>query len=103
MITIAILDGAFESKVTSMEDILRIRVCPPRRSLEFRWRAQIMKSPIFRQAERTSTGIQTSPAKALRYHTYLYYLQRLGLQAGLIQILGGYVIRRGASEAVEGM
>ncbi|KIX01209.1 uncharacterized protein Z518_08934 [Rhinocladiella mackenziei CBS 650.93] len=34
-------------------------------------------------------------------HTYLYYLQRLGLQAGLMQILGGYVLRRGAGEAVE--
>jgi hypothetical protein len=96
MIIAAILDDAFESKVTSMEDILRIRVRPPRRSLEFRWRAEMMKKPIFRQAERTSTGIQTSPTKALRYHTYLYYLQRLGLQAGLMQILGAYVIRRGA-------
>ncbi|KAK5562715.1 hypothetical protein LTR43_011671, partial [Exophiala xenobiotica] len=101
MIIVAILDDAFESKVTSMEDILRIRVRPPRRSLEFRWRAEMMKKPIFRQAERTSTGIQTSPTKALRYHTYLYYLQRLGLQAGLMQILGAYVIRRGAGEAVE--
>ncbi len=74
MITIAILDDAFESRVTSMEDILRVRVRPPRRSLEFRWRAQMLKKPIFRQAERTSTGIQTSLTKALRYHTYLYFL-----------------------------
>lgn len=103
MITVVILDNAFESKVTSMEDILRTRVRPPRRSLEFKWRAEMLKKPIFRQAERTSTGIQTSPTKALRYHTYLYYLQRLGLQAGLMQILGAYVIRRGAGEAVEGM
>lgn len=40
---------------------------------------------------------------ALRYYTYLYYLQRLGLQAGFMQILGAYAIRRGAGEAVEGM
>jgi Protein of unknown function (DUF3435) len=103
MIVITILDTAFESKVTSMEDILRTRVRPPRRSLEFRWRSDKLKTPVFRQAERTAAGIQTSPTKALRYYTYLYFLQRLGLQAGLMQILGGYVIRRGAGEAVEGM
>lgn len=103
MITTAILDNAFESKVTSMEDILRTRVRPPRRSLEFKWRANMLKKPVFWQAERTSTGIQTSPTKALRCYTYLCFLQRLGLQAGLMQILGGYVLRRGAGEAVEGI
>lgn len=101
MIVLALLDDAFESNVTSMEDILRIRVRPPRRSLEFHWRADKLKTPIFRQAERTPTGIETSPTTALRYHTYLYYLQRLGLAAGFMQILGGYLIRRGSGEAVE--
>jgi Protein of unknown function (DUF3435) len=102
MITIAILDDAFEAKITSVEDILYTRVRVPRRSLEFRWRAGMLKKPIFRLAERTPNGIETSPTKALRYYTYLYYLQRLGLQAGFMQILGAYAIRRGAGEAVEG-
>lgn len=35
MIVLALLDDAFESNVISMEDILRVRVRPPRRSLEF--------------------------------------------------------------------
>lgn len=61
-----------------------------------------MKTPIFRQAERNSAGVKTSPVKALRYHTYLYFLQRLGLEAGFMQILSAYAIRRGAGEAVEG-
>lgn len=39
---------------------------------------------------------------ALRYHTYLYYLQRLGLAAGFMKLLCGYDIRRGAGEAVDG-
>lgn len=36
MITITILDEAFESKVISMEDILRARVRSPRRNLTYR-------------------------------------------------------------------
>jgi Protein of unknown function (DUF3435) len=35
MITIAILDNAFESNVASMEDILRTRVLAPCHSLDF--------------------------------------------------------------------
>ncbi|KAF2471333.1 uncharacterized protein BDR25DRAFT_223650 [Lindgomyces ingoldianus] len=101
MITIALLDNAFESKVRFVEEILRIRVRAPRRSLEFCWRSDMLKTPIFRQAERITTGIHTSPTKALRYYTYLYYLQRLGLRAGFMQILTAYAIRRGAGEAVE--
>jgi Protein of unknown function (DUF3435) len=102
MITVAILDDVFKAKITSVEDILYTRVCILRRSLEFRWRAGMQKKPIFRLAERTLNSIETSPTKALRYYTYLYYLQRLGLQAGFMQILGAYAIRRGAGEAVEG-
>ena len=102
MITIAILDNAFEAKITSVEDVLSKRVRAPRRSLDFRWRVDIRKMPIFRQAGRTANGIETLPTKALRYHTYLHYLQRLGIQAGFMQILSAYAIRRGAGEAVEG-
>lgn len=57
MITIAILDNAFESGITSVEDILRTRVRAPRHSLEFNWRQDKLKTPIFRQAERIATGI----------------------------------------------
>ena len=101
--TIAILDNAFKSKIKTVEEILRTRVKAPRRSLEFDWDPEKMKTPIFRHAEPSVTGIQTSPTKALRYHTYLYYLQRLGLEAGFMQILGAYAIPRGSGEAVDGM
>lgn len=100
MITMAILDDAFESRVSSMNDILRVRVRPPRRSLEFKWRECRRR---FSGILSAATVIQTSPTKVLRYHTYLYYLQRLGLAAGLMQILGGYIIRRGVGESVKGI
>lgn len=103
MITMAILDNAFDADVKSVEDVLRTRVRAPRHSLTFDWRPECLQTPIFRQAEHCARGVQTSPTKALRYHTYLYYLQRLGLQTGFMQILGSYCIRRGAGEAVESM
>jgi hypothetical protein len=84
MITIAILDNAFASDVVSVGDILKTRVRAPRRSLEFNWRSDVLKTPIFRQADSCGTVVQTSPTKALRYYTYLYYLQRLGLQSGFM-------------------
>ena len=102
MIGIAILDDAFDSKVKSVEDVYYTRVKAPRHSLEFKWKPEKLKTPIFRQAERTATGVETSLTKALRYYTYLYYLQRLGLAAGFMQILTAYTIRRGVGEAVEG-
>ncbi|KAI9776368.1 MAG: hypothetical protein M1816_005335, partial [Peltula sp. TS41687] len=76
MVTIAIIDDAFESKIKS-------------------------KTPIFRQAVSSTNGVQTSDRKALRYHTYLYYIQRLGFAAGFPQILEPYQIRRGSGEAVD--
>ena len=103
MITIAILDDAFDSGIKSVEQVFRTRVKAPRHSLHFWWKDSKKKTPIFRQAEPSATGIQTSDNKALRYYTYLYYLQRLGLVAGFMQILGAYVIRRGSGEAVDCM
>jgi hypothetical protein len=102
MITIALLDNAFKANIRSIKDIYRIRVRAPRYSLEFDWRPDILQTPIFRQAERTPTGIQTS-RKALRYDTYLYYLQRLGIMTAFMQLLTGYCIRRGTGESVQGI
>lgn len=102
MVAIAILDNAFEPKFQSVEDIFRTRVRAPRNSLQLKWNQEKLKVSIFRQAEASPNGVVTSGVKALRYATYLYYLQRLGLAAGFMQILGAYVVRRGAGEAVDG-
>ncbi|KAJ9155542.1 DUF3435 domain protein [Pleurostoma richardsiae] len=106
MVTMGFLDNAFDSDIRSVEEFYRVKVPPSRRSLEFRWKKEILDIPVFRQAVQTSDGLRTSPpipgeAEALHYHTYLYYLQRLGLACGLMQILTAYMIRRGAGEAVE--
>jgi hypothetical protein len=103
MIAIAIVDDAFEYDFKGVADLFRKRVRPPRRSIHLKWKKSILKTPIFRQTVPSAQGIRTSPSKALRYHTYLYYLQRLVLHVGFPQILGPYSLRRGAGEAVDGM
>lgn len=100
---LALLDQAFEANIQTVQDFYKIKVLPPRRSLEFDWRKDIRDKPIFRQAVSTDDGtVRTSDTEALRYHTYLYYLQRLGLVTGFLQILNPYCIRRGSGEGVEG-
>jgi hypothetical protein len=107
MIVIAVLDDALESYVIkSVEDISRLWVKVPRNSYQLKWKDEIQKPPIFRQAVSTASGVQTSDTsepKALRYHTYLHYLQRIGLLTGFPQLLCPYDTRRGAGEAVNGM
>ncbi|OAA52162.1 hypothetical protein BBO_00003 [Beauveria brongniartii RCEF 3172] len=103
LLALALLDNAFEAEIRSVENFYKVNVQAPRRSYDFYWKEDIKDTPIFRQAVVASDGtIQTSPTEALRYHTYLYYLQRLGLTTGFMQILNPYCIRRGSGEAVEG-
>ena len=62
MIVIALLDNAFFSKVTFGRRDYRTRVHAPRHSLEFKWHPDKLKAAnLLRQAERTGTGIETSP------------------------------------------
>ena len=42
----------------------------------------------------------THDMKPLKYHTYLYFLQRLSLAVGMIRAMGPYDLRRGTGEAV---
>ncbi|KAM7210274.1 Protein of unknown function (DUF3435) domain containing protein [Rhypophila decipiens] len=94
MVTLAILDQAFKAEVSSVDDIYKIRVTPPRHSLEFDWKEDFLDIPV-------SGNVGTSTTQPIRYHTYLGYLQRLGMLSGFMQILTCYMIRRGSGEAVE--
>lgn len=102
MVALAILDQAFKAEVASVEDVYKIRVMPPRRSLEFHWKEHILDIPVFRQPQSSAGNLGTSPTQPIRYHTYLGYLQRLGMLSGFMQILTCYMIRRGSGEGVEG-
>ena len=103
MIALAVIDDAFEADITSIEHIFRLRVRAPRRSLQLKFKKEMLGKPIFRRAESTIDGVRTSVTKALRYHTFLYYHQRLGKATGFPQILKPYDIRRGTGNALDGM
>jgi hypothetical protein len=103
MIVIGMLDNAFELEPSCVEDLFKVRVeTRYRYTTRLRWKRDWENRPIFRQAVPTPDGIQTSKDEPLRYHTFLYYLQRLGMMVGLMQILNPYNIRRGTGEAVDG-
>jgi len=101
MIAIGILDNAFKLGFERAEDIFKLRVDRRRQTMRLRWKASWENKPVFRQAVPTSDGVQTSKDEPLRYHTFLYYLQRLGMMAGMMKILNPYNIRRGTGEAVD--
>ena len=102
MIVLTILDDAFESDIESVEQIFGVRVRAPRRSVELKFKKSMLGVPIFRQAVSSINRVRTSPTKALRYFTFLYYLQRLGMATGFMQILAPYDIRRGTGNELDG-
>lgn len=101
VVAMAILDDAFESNIRSVEEILSTRVLAPRRSLRLKFDKSKLNIPICRQPVSTAYGIRTHEMKPLKYHTYLYYLQRLSLAVGMIKAMKPYDLRRGTGEAVD--
>jgi len=92
MITIAIVDDAFEFNIKSPEQLFQIWVKKSWCSLHLRWKKSILKTSIFHQAVPSVNEVQTFNIKVLHYHTYLYYLQQLGFAVGFSQILTPYNI-----------
>lgn len=101
VVAMAFLDGAFESKIRSIEGIFASRVESPRHSLQLRFVKEKLNLPICRQPISTHCGISTHEIKPLKYHTYLYYLERLSLAVGMPRAMKPYDLRRGTGEAVE--
>ncbi|CAG8258763.1 unnamed protein product [Penicillium olsonii] len=101
VVAMAFLDGAFESRIRSIEDIFASRVEPPRYSLQLRFVKEKLNVPICRQPISTHCGISTHEIKPLKYHTYLYYLERLSFAVGMPRAMKPYDLRRGTGEAVE--
>jgi hypothetical protein len=109
LLALAIHDQAFEVEAfrTSPAKIFHCEIPLHKKCLALKWRAEILDNPIFRQPTK-STGVksasvwstpQTAPLKS---STWLRYLKRLGLNAGLEHPFTQYSIRRGALDAING-
>jgi Protein of unknown function (DUF3435). len=101
VLAMAILDDALLANIRSVEDIFKTRVSLPRRSLRLDFKKDKLNVPICRQPVSTSSGMTTDHIKPLKYHTYLYFLQRLSLAVGMIRAMKPYDLRRGTGEAVD--
>jgi hypothetical protein len=100
VIIMAILDDAFESNIRSVEEVFSSHLLAPRRSNRLKFRKDRLNVPVCQQPISTGYGNRTHDMKLLKYHTYLYYLQRLSLAAGMILAMRPYDLRRGTGEAV---
>jgi hypothetical protein len=103
ILSLAFADDAFEApSLRSAHDVYRMKVPTYKNSIQLRWKEEMAKVPIFRQATRTVDGLRTSSTRALRYSTFNYYLERLGRVTGFEDKLAGYCVRRGTGNAVDG-
>jgi Protein of unknown function (DUF3435) len=84
VIIFALDDDAFKADIKSVKDIFRIGVQAPRHSVQLRFKKSILGTLIVRQAAPSTYGVHTSPTKALRYKTFLYYFQQLGMASGMM-------------------
>ncbi len=87
---------------THAEPFFTSNLQDPTKAILVHWKPEKLKKPIFRQAVWTFDGLVTSEYKALRYSTFIFYLDRLGWAAGFAQKLTSYCFRRGTGNAVDG-
>lgn len=62
--------------------------------IEFKFREDILDTPVYRTFERTLTGIRTHPIKAMSAVPYCRIIKRLGQISGLLYPFRPYCLRR---------
>ena len=74
VLTLAFVDDAFEApSLRTMEQICTLEGKDPVRCIHLRWKASILKTPIFRHTVRVDGKLETSPNKPLLYATLNYH------------------------------
>ena len=102
LVSLAIVDGAFEApSLTTAERVFEHKVWGPVVCTPLNWKQEMLKTPIFRQDERTVDGVVTSPTLALTYSQFRDCLVRLGRAVGFLLILTCYCFRRGTANVVD--
>ncbi|KAG8852526.1 hypothetical protein FRB96_008621 [Tulasnella sp. 330] len=96
IVSIAILDGAFDSPtLTSVEAIFRASVSGPVSYTPFRWKKEWLKRPVFRRTK----GDLDAP---LSYGALHDYMARQSLDTGYEKPIGPKDWRRNVANAVDG-
>jgi Protein of unknown function (DUF3435) len=102
LVSLAIADGAFEApSLTTAERVFEHKVWGPVVCTPLNWKQEMLKTPIFRQDERTVDSVVTSPTLALTYSQFRDCLVRLGRAVGFLLILTCYCFRRGTANVVD--
>ncbi|CAG7991807.1 unnamed protein product [Penicillium salamii] len=101
MVAIAFLDRAFESRIRSIEDIFASRIKSPCYSLQLRFVKEKLNMPIYRQPILTHYSISTHKIKPLKYHMYLYYLEKLSFAVGIPHAMKPYDLQHSTNKAVK--
>ena len=104
LLALATHDQAFEVEAftRSPMNIFRCEIPEHKSSLALRWKTELLNTPIFRQPIKRAGAWSTSPVQPLKASTWLRYLKRLGINAGLEHPFTQYAIRRGLLNAVNG-
>jgi hypothetical protein len=98
LVSLALADGAFQaSSLTTPERVFEHKVWGPVICTPLNWKAEKLKTPIFRRADEGITSSET----ALPYSQFSDCLNRLGLAAGFLEKLTSYCFRRGTANVVD--
>ncbi|KAI0626734.1 DUF3435 domain-containing protein [Pyrenophora tritici-repentis] len=103
MVALGLHHNAFAaSSISSPEAILRAHI-PARKSCRiFRWKKDMLQTPVFREPARArGQALSESPATPLRAQTAARYLKRLGRDVGMEQSVTQSCIRRGVGNGVD--
>ena len=98
----ALADGAFKNKLTSLRDVYSLVVPPDTDRIRLQWDEDWAQRPVFRDVEHTANGIRVSLTKALDYSKHRHHLIRLGRTSGFEKKLEFYDLRRASGKRLKG-
>ncbi|MCJ1475489.1 hypothetical protein MMC13_004152 [Lambiella insularis] len=94
VIVLALYDDAFKAKSAKhVENIFFAKMPEGKNSLVLKWKREILDRPVFTQPIKAKGSFTSS--QPLRASTWIGYLKRLGLKAGLEHSFIQYGLRRG--------
>ena len=100
IISFAFRDGAFANTKLTPELIWRLRVSKSSPSLAFRWKPELLNTPILRRFERTSYGYELHESLPMTYESSRQALKELGRDAKFEDDIGHYNFRRWTANEV---